>query len=394
MQTTGSHSFFTNRIPRWPVSGRIRGGIQALSAGAKAAIPEAQEIYDEGLKSGASFEEIERAIRKKNPKYTKKPLYPKNTPYFRLHNADFATVGDDVRILALYGEERDPILGPQLYRLPIIFPVDDINVILNQSFATFRGKQRVYWSDPETGACMERIKIEKGSRRRFGAAKGTVRKEQCDPDTCDEFDNEECAHRGVLKFMIPGIIGAGIFEFPFTSVTTGFGVRGVLEMMLQSMGRIHGTFDGKPMFYLSKVRRNIHRIDWKRGEEMDSVQYIAQIEAAGVDMTRLFQNQERQLLGAPKGQEVVVTAPQQAEPEPEPAQDTSDEIVREEITVLVQKLGIGGGRFTQWATGKYGKNALQTPSLLRNMLAELKACEQDGDISRFAQNADGDGEAF
>ena len=72
---------------RIPTGGKIRAGIKVLTKKA-AEQPTAKAIYDDGVASGQSFEQIERAIAEALPNL-KTPLVPRNVPWFTVRPQDF-----------------------------------------------------------------------------------------------------------------------------------------------------------------------------------------------------------------------------------------------------------------------------------------------------------------
>lgn len=73
---------------RLPVGGKIRAGIKVLTRQA-AELSQAQALYEQGVASGQSFDEIEAAIVAALPTL-KHPLVPRNVPWFIRENYDAA----------------------------------------------------------------------------------------------------------------------------------------------------------------------------------------------------------------------------------------------------------------------------------------------------------------
>jgi hypothetical protein len=77
---------------RIPTGGKIRAGIKVLTRKA-AEQPKARAIYDQGVASGQSFEQIERAIAEALPDL-KTPLVPRNVQWFTVRAQDFPNPED------------------------------------------------------------------------------------------------------------------------------------------------------------------------------------------------------------------------------------------------------------------------------------------------------------
>ena len=68
---------------RFPIGGKIRAGIKALTQAA-ARHPEALLIYEAGVKAGKAFEEIETEITRAAPDL-KYPVWSKNSNHLKRH---------------------------------------------------------------------------------------------------------------------------------------------------------------------------------------------------------------------------------------------------------------------------------------------------------------------
>lgn len=281
---------------RLPVSGIIRPGIKVLTKAAAEGIPGAVDIYNRGMDAGASFDDIERALRKAATDFARRPLMPRNAPYFSVRQGDFTQPGAAQLIMDSYAEKRDGDEVPHLYSFPVVFPSDDIDLVFRESFEAWKSAELYRWSapDPETGViqCMRRQEIvpDKARRKRWGG-RPIESCGPCNPNDCDIFAAGECSHVGSLSFWVPGIRGVGVIELPFKSVYASLGIGEVLDAVKLGLGHIRGTYQGQPIFRVSKVRRNVSRINWETGKSERSEQWIIQLEADGLDMVAIMSGQ-------------------------------------------------------------------------------------------------------
>ncbi len=289
-----------------PIAGRIAAGRKKLTPAALQNIDNAQTIYDRGEAAGASYDDIEKFLMSKAPAtFKKRPLMPVNAPFFRVGCGDFVNPAN-VDVIMNYAETRDEAIGPQLYTLPVVFPVDDISQILQEGFTCYAGSKLQFWRD-KGGRCVQLPEPVKG-RRRFGRREPIERKPMCDPNGCDEFAEEKCNHQATLLFYVPGITGTGVIALRFRSVYAAAGIRSTLETTRRGLGRISGLFAGEPMFWLSKQEKMVNKIDWKTGSVSKVRQQIITLEARGVDMMQFFAAMESDTtarLEAPKQQNQV-----------------------------------------------------------------------------------------
>jgi hypothetical protein len=289
--TSTLHSARATQAQRLPTAGKIRPGIKVLTAKARA-IQGAQQAYDDGVAAGVSFDDIEKRLKQINgmPAY---PLTPRNAPYFRVVPDDFTTPGAAEAILERYADPKDGLL----YTFPVIFPADDLNLIFREGFEAWKVSELSFWSepDPQTGEllCKKRQEItaDKTRRKRWGG-RPVETVGPCDPNGCDVFGNGNCMHHGSLYFYVPGCPGVGLIELQFTSIYASLGIGEVLELVHHGLGHIKGTHNGEPIFWISKRRQEVSRIDWEKGKAERTEQYIISIEARGLDMAQVFAQQE------------------------------------------------------------------------------------------------------
>ena len=131
------------RQARIPTGGKIRAGIKVLTKKA-AENPKAREIYEHGVASGQSFEQIEKAIIEALPNI-KTPLVPKNVPWFTVRAQDFPNPEIAQQILDAYGEDRGDGVT-RLYRFPVVFPSDMWQAVMPHELAAWGSSEKRFWS--------------------------------------------------------------------------------------------------------------------------------------------------------------------------------------------------------------------------------------------------------
>jgi len=371
---------------RLPVAGKLRPGIKVLTKAASGN-PSLVAIYWEGVEAGASFDDIAAAMAKVkgSPTY---PLTPKNVPYFSARQGDFSTPGAAATLLDLYGEVRHGDPDRHIYTLPIVFPSDDVDLVFREQFEAWRASELHRWSeaDPVSGVlqCMRRVDVapDKTARKRWGG-RPTEAERPCDPNDCALFGKGECKHIGSLAFWVPGVAGTGVIDLTFTSIYASLGIAETLEMVRAGLGRISGLHNGKPIFWLSKGRERVSRMNWETGKPEKSDQWIIRLEASGLDMIEVLgAGQAQAALPATDPAEVrALEAP--AAPEVEDpvasAQTYAQEIkeLRAHLAALRDTLGWDDDDLKEWIDGQGYKSVykVETPThdlaCLTNMVAKL-----------------------
>ena len=386
---------------RLPVAGKIRPGIKVLTKAASA-LPGAAKKYAEGLKVGASFDDIAREISK-IPKAPKMPLVPRNMPYFSVRQCDFSVPGAAAKLLELYGEQRPGDSEPHLYSIPVIFPSDDIDLVFREQFEAWKASELYRWSepDPSTGRlnCMRRQQVEpdKSARRRWGGRPTEIDR-SCNPNDCPIFGAGDCRHVASLYFWIPGITGAGTIELTFTSVYASLGIAEILETVQTGLGRISGLYNGKPIFWITKTPDRVTRMNWEKGKPEKADQHIIRLEASGLDMAQVLAGtgvtpalaapESSPALAAPPPTSAAVPQPETRTPEPDPDPDpeqpettntpTSDpptedvKALRAKLAAVRDRLGWDNQTLGQWVSDSYGDSSVASDiKVLPEIVAKL-----------------------
>ena len=290
---------------RLPIAGKIHPGIKALTKAA-ASNPAAVRAYDAGMSRGLGFDAIERDVRAalKLTDSDKSPLTPRNTPYFRVARAEFGAPETADRILELYGEDRGNGLGRQLYRFPLVLPMDNWMQTMPHGLQSYNARGLQYWSDYDAAGkrfCMTYAgaEIDPRNQRAIRARGGRkqIPRGECLPEACAEYQRGACKLKGQLLFYVPGIPGMGLIAMPSTSFYSMQQMRGQMELVAGLRGgRISGVDHGQPIFTLVKVDREVTKLE--NGVPVPVKQYLTHLEVA-VDMVGMIAHAERLALGAP-----------------------------------------------------------------------------------------------
>lgn len=286
------------RPARIPTGGTIRAGIKVLTKAA-ASNPQAKAIYDQGLASNCSFEEIGQKIAEAFPDI-KAPLVPKNVAWFTVRPNDFPNPALAAQILAAFGEDRgDGVI--RLYRFPVIFPADTWQLVMPHELAAWARNDKRYWSeyasDGHTRYCKMYAPVrfdERNQRvvRTFGGRPVQLRPENngvCDPENCPEFQNRQCNLTGKFIFYIPGIASIDAFVLHTNSFyAMSRAIERFETVSFMRGGRLAGFLDQhRTPFYFSKKLRDISHIDPKTGQSVRSAHWIIELEAP-IDVSSLL----------------------------------------------------------------------------------------------------------
>ena len=391
-------SVLGERQVRIPVSGKIRAGIKVLTRQA-AEVKGAQEIYDLGVKAGKPFASIEQELATKLQ--LKNALTPKNVPYFTVRGADFTTPESADRILELYGEDRGD--GMRLYRFPAIFATDAWLANMPHGLKSYTRSELVYWSDysPEGHrVCKTRGKVDvdpkaQRARRTFGGRATILRADndgRCDPEQCPEYQAKKCTLSGALLFYVTGVPGSGAIELSTNSFYAMQQFRQQMEMIsFLRGGKISGTMDGKPIFWITKRQDEVAMLDPETGAPKKVKQWIIRLDA-DLDMTRVFRAAERTPLLAAGADaaaalehapvnmpEDIAPAAPELLPTSQPPADDREQIktLRRAVANMLALYVITPAVFSRYAAAKWGAEWSSTLSTLNQAHAELIAARDD-----------------
>ncbi len=285
---------------RIPTGGKIRAGIKVLTRKA-AEQPKARAIYDQGVASGQSFEQIELAIAEALPDL-KTPLVPRNVQWFTVRAQDFPNPEIAEQILEAHGEDRGE--GRRLYRFPVVFPTDHWQTVMPHELAAWGMHEKHFWSQYSTDGrvrhCMTHAPVpvdDTGRRtiRLFGGRKTVVRDANggvCEPESCHEYQQRQCNLSGRFLFFIPGIRSISAFELHTNSFyAMNAAIRKFETVGFLRDGRISGFLDRqRTPFYLTKTLMEVAHID-EHGRAVRVPQWIIDLEAP-VDVTTLLRENE------------------------------------------------------------------------------------------------------
>jgi hypothetical protein len=148
------------------------------------------------------------------------------------------------------------------------------------------------------------------------------------------------------------------------------GARQKLEMVsMMTGGRISGLFHDRPIFYITKMQKEISRID-ETGKAKKTKQWLIVLDA-DMDMTSVFQ------ATAPEPEpEVTGTDTEDMEGEPEfvereEAAPIDD--LRAEVLAGVELCEINPKMFAVYAAAKWGTEWARTEATLRQAMADIGA---------------------
>jgi hypothetical protein len=254
--------------------GVIRPGIMVLK---KDSTQTDVERYDRLLTQGTSWTDMAKELGDK--------LIPQNVDYFTANRHDFINPANADLIKKLYADPDGRIRS-----IPVYFPMNEWWNIIPHRLCCYgltkglkhrsgfeyerddRGRISDYRMVCETPEDLE------AGKKLFGG-RAWMRK-PCDPESCVEYQREECRFSGRIYFMIPGIKGMGSFVIPTKSWYSMKRLKKTLRDMHQlTSGRIaYLLHNGETIFALRKVKATIPCIDWEKGETKMRQQYLIDLD--------------------------------------------------------------------------------------------------------------------
>jgi len=212
-------------------------------------------------------------------------LIPQNVDYFTANRHDCINPANADLIKELYADPDGKIRS-----IPVYFPMNEWWNIIPHRLCCYgltkglRHRSGFEYERDDRGriadyrmVCETPEDLEAG-KKLFGG-RAWMRK-PCDPESCLEYQKEECRFSGRIYFMIPGIKGMGSFVIPTKSWYSMKRLKKTLRDMYQlTSGRIaYLLHKGETIFVLRKVKATIPCIDWEKGETKMRQQYLIDLD--------------------------------------------------------------------------------------------------------------------
>lgn len=269
-----------------PIGGVIRPGIKVLTQAAQQN-DAARAIYERGCTEGKGFDTIESEIRQAAPSL-KSPLRPANVPYFSARRGDFPMPDLADLLLEKYGEAREDGVR-RLYRFPVIFAADSWELLMPHNLQVWAAGKRKYWAeydDHGVRRCRTYAAVPKDAAGRvirlFGGRKVVDRPEfggLCDPEQCPQYQDRQCNLDARLLFIVPGLPTVNLIALPTRSFYSMDGIRQqLLHVASMRGGRLSGYLLGQQTFWLTKVYKDVTRID-DNGDSVKGGAWLIELQA-------------------------------------------------------------------------------------------------------------------
>ncbi|MHB8408301.1 MAG: recombination directionality factor [Acidiferrobacterales bacterium] len=293
-----------------PIGGVIRPGTKIPTKAAKAD-EQIMNAIREGRQAGKTWSQIEKEIHETRPDFKGRIFSPKNTPYFRVDQADFQDPQTALEIMRLYGEDdREGKNGVRrLYRIPVMFFAES-DVALSSELKCYGASGKKFWAETENGVryCKQYAQAEKpdGAKRvvrHYGGNPTILRADvdstgRCVPEKCPEYQSRDCTEHWKILFYVAGIRTA----LPMKMSSRGFygmrDVESVLQQIAQIRGTITGLQNGQPFFWFTKQLKKVKMIDEETGRPKQVEQWEIALDAK-IDACTAF---EERRLALPRGQ--------------------------------------------------------------------------------------------
>lgn len=381
-----------------PIGGVIRPGIKILTQAAQQ-IDAARAIYERGCADGKDFDTIESEIRQAAP-HLKSPLRPANVPYFSVRRADFPTPELAGLLLEKYGERREDGVR-RLYRFPVIFAADSLELVMPHNLQVWAAGKRRYWAEYDAAGvrrCKTYATVPKDAAGRvvrlFGGRKVVDRPDSgglCDPERCPQYQDRQCNLDARLLFIVPGLPTVNLIALPTRSFYSMDGIRQqLLHVASMRGGRLSGYLLGQQTFWLSKVYKDVTRID-DNGDAVKGPAWLIELQA-NVDVASLLLAHDQAALSAAAQAAVGVLEGGVVEVDPpasDPAADTTGDActppdvapdvratvkgLRGVVASALEEFGIDVGEFKEfaldtWRDDEWGRS----PEILSKAASLLK----------------------
>lgn len=238
---------------RYSKAGTIRPGIKVpYKSGNNVLTTKEKALYERRMKERVPPYLIEKELGK--------GLRMTNTPYFSIYPSECANPDSAEQIKTVYSDENGKVT-----RLKIVFVSDKWWEYMPHNLAAYKASGCFCSSELIDGKLIASRDPENGTA-------STKHQFPCVPKKCPIYQKKDCKLSGILKFMILGIPGTGLWQLPThseISLTEIFSDLKRLNDKLKKMGRsiIGLTFElFKQEAFLSRwdeeVKRKVRKKQW------------------------------------------------------------------------------------------------------------------------------------
>jgi hypothetical protein len=268
-------------------AGRIRPGTKVPTKTCRAS-PDAMRILKEGRLAGKKTRFIEAEITAATK--IKHPLYPRNSPFFRVLRDDFAHSPKVVEsLLDLYGTDED---GEQvLAGFPVVFPGDTVSSFIRDRFESSHGAADLRKWSAEGGDgkryCMALPKLPAAGASRVKQLMRVAEVQgACEPNACASYGAGQCKYKASIQFYIPGVATTLPFEMATGSEIATGETWQALKRIEELLGTIPKAWKGQPLFALRKRQAERSYID-EQGQPAKGLQWVPWLDT-NVDLAEIL----------------------------------------------------------------------------------------------------------
>lgn len=238
-------------------AGVIRAGVKLPKNSCTAAEKEKFRMLEA---EGLPYDDIDKQLGG-TPKSGKSKLFPSNADHFIIRECDYNRPADAQYILKEFAGDDGKVR-----RIPVWFPVDDINVAIPHGFMAFDGSSSVRASSYYEGDTLM-LKYVSKDKNILVPKKGDWVSVPFDPDAPPSDAPSGIDFCGMYRVYIPGIKGLSEIIVP-TKSWYGLGdAVAVLRRARSIRGRFNGLLDGKPFLELCKVQQTVKAPDGKKQKQ-------------------------------------------------------------------------------------------------------------------------------
>ncbi len=262
----------------------------------------------------------------------------------------------------------------RLYRFPVIFAADAWELLMPHTLQVWAAGKRKFWAEYDDSGvrrCKTYAAVPKDATGRvirlFGGRKVVDRPDfggLCDPERCPQYQERQCNLDARLLFIVPGLPTVNLIALPTRSFYSMDGIRQqLLHVASMRGGRLSGYLLGRQTFWLTKVYKDVTRID-DNGDAVKGGAWLIELQAP-IDVGSLLLTHEPAQVDAAaqaaatvlEGGVVEVGAPPAVSvdrPEPRPAEPALDaratvKQLRAEVAAALEQYGIEVEAFKRFA---------------------------------------------
>lgn len=184
-------------------------------------------------------------------------------------------------------DEIQKVYGDKPKSLKILFPIEDESQFAQQWFKCYSNvRGLICRGNGETA--IARVDVKTGEIASRESKNTEIREITCDPENCERFKKKQCRHVMNLQFLLPDVLGFGVYQLDTSSYNSILNVNSGIKFVRSICGRISMiplTLELKPLEVTpegTETKKTVHVLNISANYSLAEIQKFAQMPASQI----------------------------------------------------------------------------------------------------------------